>query len=143
MTSGMTTAAHLDGTKVATVPILHARSLWEVSILNSPQRFQWVKMNLDTEAAVNTCPLHFGPDGARDGIFCRTAGGECIPDGGAWDFQGNDENGLSRFVNGRLTWSVHKMLCSQERFRAKDVKLSVWDPTVVSEFLCKAKMAGT
>ena len=40
-----------------------------------------------------------------------TASGEWIPDGGAWQFQGFDENGLLRSLNGRLT-GVHKVLCS-------------------------------
>ena len=53
-------------------------------------------MNLDTGAAVNTVPLNFGPDGAGDGRFCRTASGEWILDGGAWQLQGYDENGLLR-----------------------------------------------
>ena len=44
-------------------------------------KFEWVKMNLDTGAAVNTCPLSFGPEGAGDGRFYRTASGEWIPDG--------------------------------------------------------------
>ena len=64
---------------------------------------------MDTEAAVNTFPSNFGPDGAGDGRVCRTASGECIPDGGAWQFQGYDENGLCRSLNGRLT-GVHKVL---------------------------------
>ena len=40
-----------------------------------------VKMNVDTGAAVNTFPLNFGPGGAGDGRFFRTASGEWIPDG--------------------------------------------------------------
>ena len=52
---------------------------------------------------MNTCPLNFGPDGAGDGRFYRTASGEWIPDGGPWQFQGYDENGLLRSLNGRLT----------------------------------------
>ena len=68
-------------------------------------------MNLDTGAAVNTFPLNFGPDGAGDGRFCRTASGEWILDGGAWQFKGYDENGLLRSLNGRLT-GAHKVLCS-------------------------------
>ena len=36
--------------------------------------------------------------------------GECIP-GGPWQFQGYDENGLCRSLNGRLAGS-HKVLCS-------------------------------
>ena len=54
--------------------------------------------------------MNFGPGGARDGIFYRTASGEWIPDGGAWEFQGYDENELLRSLNGRLT-GVHKVLC--------------------------------
>ena len=56
----------------------------DVSATRSPKRFEWVKMNLDTGAAVNTFPLNFDPEGAGDGRFCRTASGEWIPDGGAW-----------------------------------------------------------
>ena len=52
-----------------------------VSATSSPHRFEWVKMNLDIGAAVNTCPLSFGPEGAGDGRFYRTASGEWIPDG--------------------------------------------------------------
>ena len=64
-------------------------------------------MNLDTGAAVNTFPLNFGPDGAGHGRFYRTANGEWIPDGGAWQFKGYDENGLLRSLNGKLT-GAHK-----------------------------------
>ena len=56
----------------------------DVSATSSSKRFEWVKMNLDTGAAVNTFPLNFGPEGAGDGRFYRTASGEWIPDGGAW-----------------------------------------------------------
>ena len=82
--------------------------------MSSPKRFQWVKMNLDTGAAVNTFTLNFGPDGAGDGRFYRTASGECVPDGGAGQFQGNDKkNGFPRSLNGRLT-GEHKVLCAAE-----------------------------
>ena len=57
---------------------------------------------------MNTFPLNFGPDGAG---FYRTASGDWIPDGGAWQFTGHDENGLLRSLNGRLT-AEHKVLCS-------------------------------
>ena len=56
----------------------------DLGATSSPKRFEWVKMNLDTGAAVNTFPSNFGPDGAGDGRFYRTASGEWIPDGGAW-----------------------------------------------------------
>ena len=39
-------------------------------------------------SAVNTFPLNLGPEGTGDGRFC----GEWIPNGGAWQFQGYDEN---------------------------------------------------
>ena len=41
----------------------------ELNEFSSPKRFEWVKMNLDTGAAVNTFPLNFGPEGAGDGRF--------------------------------------------------------------------------
>ena len=43
----------------------------DVSATSWPKRFEWVKMNLDTGAAVNTFPLNFGPEGAGDGRFYR------------------------------------------------------------------------
>ena len=46
-----------------------------------------------------------------DGRFYRTASGEWIPDGGAWHFNGYNENGLLRSLNGRLT-GANKVLCS-------------------------------
>ena len=86
--------------------------------MSSPKRFEWVKMSLDTRAAVDTYPLNFGPEGAGDGRFYRTASGELIPDGGAWQFQGDDENGLLRSLNGRLT-GVHKVSCSAAEVACK------------------------
>ena len=84
----------------------------DLGAMSCPKRFECVKKNLDTGAAVNTFPLNFGPDGAGDGTFYRTARGECIADSdGAWHFQGFNENGLGRSLNGRLT-GVHKVLCS-------------------------------
>ena len=60
----------------------------DIGAMSSPKRIEWVKMNLDTGAAVNTFPSNFGSDGAGDGRFYRTASGEWIPDGGSWQFQG-------------------------------------------------------
>ena len=79
----------------------------DLGATSSPKRFGWVKMNLDTGAAVNTFSLNFGPDGAGDGRFYRTASGEWIPDDGAWQFQ----RMLLRSLNGRLI-CVHKVLSS-------------------------------
>ena len=69
---------------------------------------EWLSEENKGAAVNNTFPLIFGP---RAGRFYRTASGEWIPDGGAWQFQGYDENGLLRSLNGRLT-GVHKVLCS-------------------------------
>ena len=41
-----------------------------------------------------------------------------VTDGGAWQFQGYDENGLLRSKNGRLT-GVHKVLCSAAEVACK------------------------
>ena len=68
-------------------------------------------MVLERGAAVNTFPLPFGPDGAGDGRFCRIASGEWVLDGGVWQFQGYDESGLLRSLNGRFI-GVHEVLCS-------------------------------
>ena len=75
----------------------------DVSATSSPKRFERVKMNLDTEAAVNTFPLNFGLEGAGDGRFYRTGSGERIPDGGTWQLQGYDENGLPKISE----WKTH------------------------------------
>ena len=91
---------------------------FDFSVTSGPKQFEWVKMNLDTGAAVNTFPLNFGPEGAGDGRFCRTASGEWNPDGGAWQFQGYNENGLLRSLNGRLT-GEHKVLCSAAEITCK------------------------
>ena len=90
----------------------------DLGATSSPKRFERAKMNLDTGAAVNTFLLNFGPEGAGDGRFCRTASGEWIPDSGAWQFQGYDENGLLRSLNGRLT-GAHKVLCSAAEIACK------------------------
>ena len=75
-------------------------------------------LSLYTGAAVNTFPLNFGPDGAGDGRFYRTASGEWIPDGGAWQFEGYDENGLLRSLKGRIT-GAHQVLCSVAEIACK------------------------
>ena len=56
-------------------------------------------------------PLNFGPEQEGSGGLYKTASGECIPDGGPWDFKGYDENGKFRSIGGRLS-GVHKVLCS-------------------------------
>ena len=111
--NGIVTGVLLDGTKVASSFSLGGL---DVSGTSSPKRFEWMKMNLDTGAAVNTFPLNFGPEGAGDGRFYRTASVEWILDGGAWQFQGFDENGPLRSLNGRLT-GVYKSFvqCCRDR----------------------------
>ena len=59
---------------------------------------------------MNTFPLNFSPDGAGDGRFYQRAKGECILDGGAWQFQGCIRNGLRRSLNGRVI-GAHNVLC--------------------------------
>ena len=38
-----------------------------MNVTSSLERIEWVKMNLDTIAAVNTFPLNFGPAGTGNG----------------------------------------------------------------------------
>ena len=85
---------------------------------SSAKLCEWVKMNLDTGAAANPFPWNFGPEGAGDGRFYRTATGDWIPEGGAWQYRGYDENGLLRSLNGRLT-DAHQVLCSAAEIACK------------------------
>ena len=58
------------GNKRMTIPQAHFhKEVLDVRAASSLMRFDWVKMNLDTGAAVNTFPLNFGPNGAGDGRF--------------------------------------------------------------------------
>ena len=68
-------------------------------------RSEWMKMNLDTGVTVNTCQVNFGPEGVGDGSF-----DDWIPDGEAWQFQGYDENGLPRSLNGNSR--MHTNCCA-------------------------------
>ena len=90
------------------------------------------KMKLDTGAAVNTFPLNSGPEGTGGGRFCRTASGKWILDGGGWQLQGYDENGLLRSLNGRLTHWCTQFCAARQKSRAKDEKISTWVTTVAA-----------
>ena len=90
----------------------------DLGATSSLKRFEWVNMNLDTGAAVDTFQLNFSPEGQADGRFYQTTSGEWIPDGGAWQFQGYHENGLFRSLNGTFT-GVHKVLCSTAEIACK------------------------
>ena len=65
---------------------------FDLGAMSGPKRCEWVNMKLDTGAAVNTFPLNFRSRLCRR--WQRTASDECIPDGGTWQSQGCDENGL-------------------------------------------------
>ena len=90
--------------------------------------------NLDTGATVNTPQVTFGRGGVGDGSFH-----DWIPDVEARQFAGIDENGISRSLNGRLTYShqvwcsnasafetapavpdIHKVLCSADEIAYKE-----------------------
>ena len=55
----------------------------DLGAVSNPKRFEWVKMNLDTGAAVE--------QETEDSTERPVVG--FIPDGGAWQSQGHDENG--------------------------------------------------
>ena len=60
---------------------------------------------------MNAFPLNFGPEGAGDGRFYRTASGEWIPDGGAWHFKGTMETACFT--------AAHRVLCSGAEIACK------------------------
>ena len=96
--------------------------------MSSPKRFEWMNMNLDTGAEANTFTIELWSRRSRDVRFYRTASGEWILDGGAWQFQGYDENCLLRSVNDSLECT--KFCAVPQRLRAKDDKISTWDMMV-------------
>ena len=63
--NGMMTGALLDGAKVGnkrtTLPEAPSLGGLNLGATSSPKRFEWVKMNQDTGAAVKSFPLHLGP----------------------------------------------------------------------------------
>ena len=71
----------------------HVTSVTSFSLESS----EWVKTHLDTRAVVNTLPSNFGSEGIGDGSFH-----DWIPDGEARQFQGYDQNGFPRSLDGRL-----------------------------------------
>ena len=82
-----------------------SRGSFDLGAICSPKRFEWANMNLDTGACSEHMSINIGPDGAGDGRFR----GECVPDGGAWQFQRYDENCLLKSLSGRVT-GAHKVL---------------------------------
>ena len=62
--------------------------------------------------------LNFGPEGAGDGRFYRTARGEGILDVELGNSKDMTKNGLLRSLNGRLT-DAHKVLCSAAQIACK------------------------
>ena len=133
VTNGMMTGARLAGMNMedpvnSSCPFSLGR--FALGAVIRRKQFEFGEMNnLDTGAAVNTFRLNFGPDGEGDGRFCRTTSCECILDGGAW-FQGYDENGVGRSLNGRLMGGTKVLCCAGER--VKDIKIPFWDLMVVT-----------
>ena len=68
--NGMMTGVRLDGTKVVNKTYDSSASTFslgglDVGATSSPKRFEWVNMNLDTGASVNTFPIEFWSRGSR------------------------------------------------------------------------------
>ena len=68
---GMTDGVQLDGENWDQTCDNSAISLslgsFDLDATSSPKRFEWVRVNLDTGAAVNTFLLKSGPEGAGNG----------------------------------------------------------------------------
>ena len=97
--------------------------------MSNSKRSEWVKMDLDTGAAVNTFPLNFGPDGAGAGRFCRTAS----VNGFLMVELGSFRDTMKTFCSDlRMEDSlVYTKCCAVlQGSRAKDDNISTWDMTV-------------
>ena len=82
---------------------------------NSVSRDEWIRMNLDSGAAVSAFPRRMAPPGAKgNGTAYRTASGELIKDEGSMRVRAEDERGFLRSLTGRVA-DVHKPLVSQAR----------------------------
>ena len=111
--NGMMTGVLLDGTKAGNKRMTLPRAHFHLEV--------WMSVPPVVRSGLNCwgwghIPIELWP--RRSGRFSRTASGEWIPNGGAWHFQGYDENGLLRSLNGRLT-VVHKVLCSAAEIACK------------------------
>ena len=85
-------------------------------------------MNLDTGAAANTFTLNFGPEGAGDGRFYRTASGDWIPDDGASQFSRIRRERVASISERKTPWGTHGVVL--QRLLAWADKISTWDMTV-------------
>ena len=68
-----------------------------MSTFFSLESSQWRKTSLDARSMVNTLPSNFSPEGIGGGNFH-----DWIPHCEAWEFQGYDENGFPRSLDGTL-----------------------------------------
>ena len=69
----------------------------------------WIRLNVDTGAAVTVIPAKMVPEAKGNGRYYRTASGERIEDKGSVVLHGGDELGQQRRVRGRVA-DVHKVL---------------------------------
>ena len=98
LTSGMMTGMVLEGVNIVNKHTSHSVSSFSL------ESSEWAKMNLDTRAVADTFPSNFAPEGMGDGSFY-----DWIPDGEAWQFQGYDENGFPRSLDGRLSGCIRSV----------------------------------
>ena len=94
-----------------------ALGVLDLGATSSPKWLQWLKMNLDTGAAVSTFPLNFGPDGAGDGRFHRTASGEWIPDA---------ERNKNMKIQDMLFTGVGVLLVSKVEVLVGNIEVNCW-----------------
>ena len=81
----------------------------------------WQKMSMDTRVAADTLPSNFDREGIGDRSFY-----DWIPDGEAWNFQGYDENGSPRALDGRLldAYKVLNSIASASSSRFQEAQLT-------------------
>ena len=81
----------------------------------------WQKMSIDTRVAADTLTSNFDREGIGDRCFY-----DWIPDGEAWNFQGYDEDGSPRALDGRLldAYKVLNSIASASSSRVQEAQLN-------------------
>ena len=89
---------------------------FDLGEMSSPKRFECVKMNLDTGAAVKHVHLTLVQMELEMEEFVEQPVLSAQLDGGPWQFQGYDENGLCRSLERKTHWCTQSFVqCGRNR----------------------------
>ena len=86
----------------------------DLGATRSPKRFEWVKMNLDKGAAVNTFPFVQREQEMQDSIGLPVANGFLTEE--AWQFQGYGEKRIAQISEWKTHWCAQGVVqCCRDR----------------------------